>query len=240
MHLVADVEMLLPVEVGDYTDFYSSREHATNVGTMFRGPENALMPNWLHLPVGLPRPRQLGGAERHGPAPTPGPDGSAPDADAPTFGPSRLVDFELEMGFFVGPGNRLGEPIPIERAHEHIFGMVLVNDWSARDIQAMGVPAARPVPGQELRHVDLAVGGDAGRARAVPRAGPAAGARAAAVPARARATGPTTSTSRCGSRARACRRRSASAVSNFRHLYWNVASSWPTTRSPAATCARAT
>ncbi len=131
----AAVEMLLPAEIRDYTDFYSSREHATNVGTMFRGPDNALQPNWLHLPVGY-----------HGRASSvvvSGTDVRRPlgqfkpaDADRPVHGASRLMDFELEMGFFVGPGNRLGEPIPIAEAPEHIFGMVLVNDWSARDIQA--------------------------------------------------------------------------------------------------------
>jgi fumarylacetoacetase len=132
---MADVEMLLPADIGDYTDFYSSREHATNVGTMLRGLENALMPNWLHLPVAyhgrasslvvsgtdLRRPR---GQTKSG------------DAAVPRFGPSRSVDFELEMGVFIGPGNELGQPVPIESASEHLFGMVLVNDWSARDIQA--------------------------------------------------------------------------------------------------------
>jgi len=130
----SEVEMVLPAEIGDYTDFYSSREHATNVGTMFRGKENALMPNWLHLPVAY-----------HGRASSVIPSGvpvhrpqgqtKADDADVPSFGPSRLVDFELEMGFFVGPGTALGEPVPIDRAEEHIFGLALVNDWSARDIQ---------------------------------------------------------------------------------------------------------
>ena len=131
---LADVTMHLPAEIGDYTDFYSSRQHATNVGTMFRGPENALMPNWLHLPVGY-----------HGRAssvvvsgtPVVRPSGQTkPDDDAPpAFGPSRLLDIELELGFFTGPGNDLGTPIPVDEAHDHIFGFVLVNDWSARDIQ---------------------------------------------------------------------------------------------------------
>jgi fumarylacetoacetase len=134
LHPIASVEMLLPATIGDYTDFYSSREHATNVGTMFRGPDNALQENWLHLPVGY-----------HGRASSVVVSGTdirrpmgqtkADDADSPSYGPSRLMDFELEMGFFVGPGNALGEPIPIDEAPEHIFGMVLVNDWSARDIQ---------------------------------------------------------------------------------------------------------
>ena len=129
-----EVTMHLPVEIGDYTDFYASREHATNVGVMFRGRENALMPNWLHLPVGY-----------HGRASSVvvsgtdvvHPRGQVKPKDAPLeFTASRQLDFELEMGFFIGTGNNLGEPITIENAHEHIFGMVLLNDWSARDIQA--------------------------------------------------------------------------------------------------------
>ena len=131
---LAEVEMHLPAEIGDYTDFYSSRQHATNVGTMFRGPENALMPNWLHLPVGY-----------HGRASSVVPSGTdvvrprgqlRPDDSAPpTFGPSKLLDIELELGFFVGAGNDLGTPIPIAEAGDHVFGFALVNDWSARDIQ---------------------------------------------------------------------------------------------------------
>ena len=127
-------ELHMPVGVPDYTDFYSSREHATNVGIMFRGAENALMPNWLHLPVGY-----------HGRAsslvvsgqPVVRPQGQTQpvDGEPPVFGPSRLLDFELEMGFFIGAGNPLGDPVPIDRAQDHIFGLVLVNDWSARDIQ---------------------------------------------------------------------------------------------------------
>lgn len=130
----SEVELLLPVEIGDYTDFYSSREHATNVGIMMRGPENALMPNWLHLPVayhGRASSIVVSGTDVRRPCGQT----KAENAPAPTFGPSRSLDFELEMGFFIGPGNRLGEPIPIENATDHIFGMVLVNDWSARDIQ---------------------------------------------------------------------------------------------------------
>lgn len=128
------VQMLLPAVVGDYTDFYSSREHATNVGTMFRGKENALQPNWLHLPVGYHGRASsivVSGTEVRRPRGQIKPD----DAEQPHYGASRLLDFELEMGFFVGSGNELGDPIPIGEAHEHIFGLVLVNDWSARDIQ---------------------------------------------------------------------------------------------------------
>jgi fumarylacetoacetase len=131
---VERVKMELPCEIGDYTDFYSSREHATNVGTMFRGKDKALMPNWLWLPVGYHGRASsivVSGTDVRRPCGQ----SSATDAGPPSFGPSQLVDFELEMGLLVGPGNALGEPIPIERAEEHIFGLVLVNDWSARDIQ---------------------------------------------------------------------------------------------------------
>ncbi|XP_029903451.1 fumarylacetoacetase [Myripristis murdjan] len=127
--------MYLPAEIGDYTDFYSSRDHATNVGIMFRGKENALMPNWLRLPVGYHGRASsvvVSGTPIRRPSGQMRPDPTNP----PVFGPSKQLDIELEMAFFVGGGNRLGEPIPIERAHEHIFGMVLMNDWSARDIQA--------------------------------------------------------------------------------------------------------
>ena len=129
-----EVELQLPVDVGDYTDFYSSREHATNVGTIFRGADNALLPNWLHLPVGYHGRSSsivVSGAPVRRPQGQTRPD----DEQPPVFGASRMVDFELEMGFFVGPGNGLGEPVPVGEAEDHIFGMVLVNDWSARDIQ---------------------------------------------------------------------------------------------------------
>jgi fumarylacetoacetase len=131
---VNEVEMLLPVEVGDYTDFYSSREHATNVGSMFRDPENALLPNWLHLPVGYHgRSSSIvvsGTRIRR-------PNGQTlpPGADSPVFGPSKLLDFELEMGFITTDANSMGKPLAIEEARDQIFGMVLLNDWSARDIQ---------------------------------------------------------------------------------------------------------
>ncbi|XP_041460201.1 fumarylacetoacetase-like [Lytechinus variegatus] len=131
--LQSDATMHLPASIGDYTDFFSSKYHATNTGTMFRGPENALQPNWKHLPVayhgrassvvisGTPVRRPCGQTK--------------PDDKPPAFTFCKLMDFELEMAFFVGPGNKLGEPIPVGSAHEHIFGMVLMNDWSARDIQ---------------------------------------------------------------------------------------------------------
>lgn len=128
------VTMHLPAEIGDYTDFYSSKEHATNVGIMMRGKDNALQPNWLWLPVGY-HGRASSIIPSGGDVRRPRGQTKADDAAAPTFGPSRLVDFELETGFFVGPGNDLGRSVEIGSAEEHIFGMVLVNDWSARDIQ---------------------------------------------------------------------------------------------------------
>ena len=129
-----EIEMQLPVQIGDYTDFYASKEHATNVGIMFRGEENALMPNWLHLPVGYHgRSSSIipSGIPIHRPQGQTLPAG----ADKPIFGPSKLVDFELEMAFITTDANDLGEPIPIEEAEDYIFGLVLFNDWSARDIQ---------------------------------------------------------------------------------------------------------
>lgn len=131
---VSEVTMKLPVAIGDYTDFYSSREHATNVGTMFRGRQNALMPNWLHLPVayhGRASSIVVSGTPVSRPCGQVLPDGR----DRPEFKPSGLLDFELEMGFFIGPGSELGSPVTVNSAADHIFGMVLVNDWSARDIQ---------------------------------------------------------------------------------------------------------
>jgi len=128
------VTMQFPVIIPDYTDFYASREHATNVGTMFRGAENALMPNWLHLPVGYHGRASsiiLSGQDIVRPSGQTMP----ADGDRPVFGPSRLLDFELEMGFLIGAGNRRGEPVPIDCALDNIFGLVLVNDWSARDLQ---------------------------------------------------------------------------------------------------------
>ncbi|MFC4768225.1 fumarylacetoacetase [Effusibacillus consociatus] len=131
----SDVELLLPAQIGDYTDFYASKDHATNVGIMFRGKENALMPNWVHLPVGYHGRASsvvVSGTDVRRPLGQMKP----PDAAAPMFGPCRQLDFELELGWFIGPGNELGQPVQIEHAEEQIFGLVLVNDWSARDIQA--------------------------------------------------------------------------------------------------------
>ncbi|MGB5205240.1 MAG: fumarylacetoacetase, partial [Eudoraea sp.] len=129
-----EIEMQLPVQIGDYTDFYSSKEHATNIGSMFRDPENALLPNWLHIPIGY-----------HGRSSTIIPSGNnirrpkgqtlPKGANKPEFGPSKMVDFELEMAFITTDANKLGESIPIDEAEKYIFGLVLLNDWSARDMQ---------------------------------------------------------------------------------------------------------
>ncbi len=129
-----EVQMLLPIQVGDYTDFYSSREHATNVGTMFRDPNNALLPNWLWLPVGYHgRSSSIitSGHDVHRPMGQTRPDDNAD----PVFGPSKLVDFELEMAFITFDGKPLGQRISTEEAENYIFGLCLFNDWSARDIQ---------------------------------------------------------------------------------------------------------
>ena len=128
------VTMQLPARIGDYTDFYSSYHHAHNVGTMLRGPENALMPNWKWLPVayhGRTSSIVISGTE----VVRPQGQTKAPDAAEPVFGPSRAMDFELETAFLIGPGNSLGEAVPVARAQDHIFGLVLMNDWSARDLQ---------------------------------------------------------------------------------------------------------
>jgi fumarylacetoacetase len=131
---MADIKLYLPVAVAGYTDFYSSREHATNVGVMFRGKDNALQPNWLHMPIGyngrastvvvsgtsVRRPRgQL----------------KPPTAELPSFGACKRLDFELEMGFVVGQPSKMGEMLTERQAEAMIFGFVILNDWSARDIQ---------------------------------------------------------------------------------------------------------
>jgi fumarylacetoacetase len=134
-HRQADVVMQLPAKIGNYTDFYSSYYHAHNVGTMLRGAENALMPNWKWLPVayhGRASSVVVSGAEVRRPQGQIKP----PDAAAPIFGATKSLDYELEMAFLIGPGNSLGQPVPIDQALDHIFGFVLMNDWSARDVQA--------------------------------------------------------------------------------------------------------
>jgi len=129
------VKMLMPVKVTDYTDFYSSIEHATNVGTMFRDPSNALLPNWRHLPVGYHGRASsivVSGTDIHRPKGQTMP----PGAEKPVFGPSKMFDFELEMAFVVGKSTELGDGVPADKAEDYIFGFLLFNDLSARDIQS--------------------------------------------------------------------------------------------------------
>lgn len=132
LHPMSEVEMTLPTAIGDYTDFYCNLHHATNVGRMFR-PDNPLLPNYKHLPIGYHGRASsiiISGTDVRRPCGQ-----TAGDDNQPTFGPSKLLDYEVEVGFFVGQGNRLGEPISLEKAEEYIFGLCLVNDWSARDLQ---------------------------------------------------------------------------------------------------------
>lgn len=145
----AGARMLLPVDVGDYVDFYSSLEHATNLGRLFRPDAEPLLPNWRWMPIGY-----------HGRSATIVVDGTpivrplgqrkAKDAPAPTFGPSTMLDIELEVGFLVGRGNALGVPIPAPVALQHVAGFVLVNDWSARDIQAWEYQPLGPFLGKSF------------------------------------------------------------------------------------------
>lgn len=146
---MADAALHLPVAVGDYTDFYSSEEHATNVGKMFRGEANALMPNWKHLPVayhgrassivisGTPIRRPMGQYRLN-------------ENEPPVFGPSQMVDFELEVAFIVGRDTQLGERIPAATAEDYIFGLVLFNDWSARDLQKWEYVPLGPFSGKNF------------------------------------------------------------------------------------------
>ncbi|GAA5529296.1 fumarylacetoacetase [Herpetosiphon gulosus] len=130
----AEAEMALPATIGDYTDFYASIFHATNIGSMFR-PDNPLLPNYKYVPIGY---HGRASSIRVSGATIKRPNGQtkAPEAEVPTFGPCRLLDYELELGFWVGQGNDLGQSVSIEQAEDHVFGVCLLNDWSARDIQA--------------------------------------------------------------------------------------------------------
>jgi len=132
---ISEIEMCMPIQIGDYTDFYSSKEHATNVGMMFRDPANALLPNWLWIPVGYHGRASsviLSGQNIHRPK---GQIKPVPTED-PIYGPSRQVDFELEMAFITYDGKPLGDSISTSEADDFIFGLCLFNDWSARDIQS--------------------------------------------------------------------------------------------------------
>jgi fumarylacetoacetase len=144
-----DVRVALPFRVGDYVDFYSSLEHATNLGRMFRPGAEALLPNWRHLPVGY---HGRSGSVVVSGTPIVRPCGQAkgPEDDAPRFGPSLRLDIELELGFVVGAGSRLGEPVPVSAFRDHVFGVVLVNDWSARDIQSWEYQPLGPFLGKSF------------------------------------------------------------------------------------------
>jgi fumarylacetoacetase len=132
---IADARVEMPMVVAEFTDFYAGRHHATNVGTMFRGAENALPPNWLHIPIGY-NGRASSVIVSGTDVVRPNGQTKAPDADMPSFGPCKRLDIELEMGAIVGTASELGHPVTVAQADEMIFGYVLLNDWSARDIQA--------------------------------------------------------------------------------------------------------
>jgi fumarylacetoacetase len=141
---LSGAELGMPFEVADYVDFYSSLDHATNLGRMFRPDAEPLLPNWRHLPVGY-----------HGRSGTVVPSGTSvrrPSGQrpGPEFGPSARLDIELEAGFVIGTPSQMGEPVPVERAVDHVFGMVLVNDWSARDIQAWEYQPLGPFLGKSF------------------------------------------------------------------------------------------
>jgi fumarylacetoacetase len=146
---LGEVELHLPFEVADYIDFYSSLEHATNLGKLFRPGAEPLLPNWRHLPVGYhgragtivvsgtPIRRPLGQSK-------------PPDRDDPVYGPSQRLDIELELGFVIGTPSGLGEPVPVAQALDHVFGVLLVNDWSARDIQSWEYQPLGPFLGKSF------------------------------------------------------------------------------------------
>jgi fumarylacetoacetase len=145
----ADVTSHLPFELADYVDFYSSLEHATNLGRLFRPDAEPLLPNWRHLPVGY---HGRAGTVVVSGTPVVRPSGQvkSPQDDAPRFGPSRRLDIELELGFVVGLGSKLGQPVPASSFRDHVFGVVLVNDWSARDIQAWEYQPLGPFLGKSF------------------------------------------------------------------------------------------
>lgn len=148
LHKIADMQFRRPVQIGDYTDFYTSIHHATNVGRLFR-PDNPLLPNYKYVPIGYHGRASsivVSGARVIRPSGQTMPSG----ASAPTFGPSKQLDYELEVGTYIALGNALGKPIPIEEAEQHIFGLTLVNDWSARDIQAWEYQPLGPFLGKSF------------------------------------------------------------------------------------------
>jgi len=144
---ISQVQMMMPFQVAEYTDFYAGKQHATNVGTMFRGAENALPPNWLHIPIGYNGRASsvvVSGTDLHRPLGQKKP----PTDEMPNFGPSARVDIELEMGAVIGTGTNLGQPITTKQADQMIFGYVLLNDWSSRDIQAWEYQPLGPFQGK--------------------------------------------------------------------------------------------
>ena len=217
---MADVKLHMPIAVSGYTDFYSSKEHATNVGVMFRGKDNALQPNWLHMPIGyngrastvvvsgttVRRPRgQL----------------KPPTADVPSFGPCKRLDFELEMGVVVGQPSAMGEMLTEKQAEEMIFGFVILNDWSARDIQQWEYVPLGPFQAKAFGDLDQPVDRDARGAGAVP---------ACTAPRRIRSRCPicsrrsrTITTWQLEVGLRAAQMNEAANISrtNFKYMYWS-------------------
>jgi fumarylacetoacetase len=148
LHPMAEVTLHLPTAIGDYTDFYASIHHATNAGKLFR-PDQPLLPNYKWVPIGY-HGRASSIVLTGTPVRRPSGQRKPPGAEAPAFGPSRMLDYEVELAFFAGPGNPLGEPVAIDAAGEHIFGYCLLNDWSARDIQAWEYQPLGPFLGKSF------------------------------------------------------------------------------------------
>ncbi|KAL1444302.1 hypothetical protein MTO96_007086 [Rhipicephalus appendiculatus] len=141
--------MHLPAQIGDYSDFFSSMQHAINCGVMFRDKDDPFYPNWKYLPAGY-HGRSSSIVVSGTPIRRPNGQTRPDDTKPPVFGPCRLMDFELEMAFFVGPASKLGDPVPVQQAHDHIFGMVLMNDWSARDLQIWEYVPLGPLTSKNL------------------------------------------------------------------------------------------
>ena len=178
-----DVTMRMPFEVADYVDFYASVDHASNVGRILRPDSEPLLPNWKHLPVGYHGRAGtvvVSGTDIHRPSGQRKP----PDADAPVFGPSTRLDIEAELGFVVGVPSRLGEPVPTAAFADHVFGVVGVNDWSARDIQGWEYVPLGPFLGKSFATSRVGLGHPAGRAGSRPCRPARAGPRAARLPPR--------------------------------------------------------
>ncbi|MCZ7378037.1 fumarylacetoacetase [Micromonospora sp. WMMC250] len=144
---LADVELLLPIEVADYVDFYSSEHHASNVGQIFRPGQPPLLPNWKHLPIGY---HGRAGTVVVSGTPVVRPTGQRPSADGPVTGPSVRLDIEAEVGFVVGVPSPMGQRVAVDDFADHVFGVVLVNDWSARDIQAWEYQPLGPFLGKSF------------------------------------------------------------------------------------------